>query len=83
MKCPKCNGSGVVADQKEVGRKMRSLRVKQGIGLRAMARCMGISHGHLWQLESGRRSWSLTHTNKIIETCAVWFSMKKTIDQTP
>ncbi len=41
----------------KAGRLMSKLRTKSGIGLRDMARRIGISHSFLSQLEAGRRKW--------------------------
>lgn len=58
MNCKRCNGNGVEPDQKAIGLAMRRLRIKAGIGLREMARQVGLTHGFLSQLETGQRRWS-------------------------
>ena len=57
MKCPTCNGTGLKPNQKEIGVALRGLRFEAGVGLRPMARLLGISHSYLSQLESGKRKW--------------------------
>lgn len=55
MKCKRCDGSGQEPDNKKTGSRLRALRRERGIGLREMARRMGISHPYLCQMEAGDR----------------------------
>ncbi len=55
--CHCCNGSGAELDPVKAGKLMSKLRTKAGIGLRDMARRIGISHSFLSQLEAGKRKW--------------------------
>lgn len=58
MNCKRCNGTGDEPVQREIGRRMKAMRLEADFGLREMACRMGISHGFLSQLESGQRTWS-------------------------
>jgi len=58
MKCKTCNGTGRQPDHKAIGLKLKRARTKNEIGLRVMARRLGISHSFLHQLENGQRRWS-------------------------
>ena len=66
VKCPKCLGTGIVQDQKLVGRMMKFERAKS---LRETAECMGITPSHLCLLESGKRRWSPELVAKYKECC--------------
>ena len=59
--CPRCQGSGRIADDRAVGTRMRERREAKKITLRAMARRLNLSVAYLSDLELGRRRWS--HTN--------------------
>lgn len=54
-KCPRCLGTGLVQDQRVLGRVLRSLRTRT---LRAVADDLGISSPHLSLLEHGKRRWT-------------------------
>lgn len=56
-KCHCCHGTGTEHDAKVHGRAMSGLRLRAGIGLRAMAKRLNVSHTYLWQMEQGRRRW--------------------------
>lgn len=55
--CHCCHGSGAEVDEKKASAMLKKLRVKSKIGLREMARRIGISHSFLSQLEAGNRKW--------------------------
>jgi len=52
--CPKCGGSGMIADPSE----MRKLRVSSGLSLREVSNKMGVSAPYLSDLERGNRQWN-------------------------
>lgn len=56
--CHCCEGSGKEIDQKQLGLALSGLRLRSGIGLRDMARRVGISHTYLKLLEKGDRVWT-------------------------
>ncbi len=58
MKCPKCNGTGRIPDPE----RLRKVRLKKGLSLRAMAESIGVSAAYLSDVELGRRA----ATRKII-----------------
>lgn len=55
--CKHCNGTGQTPDNLAIGATLRKQREEADIGLRAMARVVGISHTFLIQLEDGDRTW--------------------------
>ena len=55
--CHCCDGSGLEADQKQIGKELSSFRHLCKIGCREMAGLLGISHSHLSCLEHGKRRW--------------------------
>ena len=55
--CPRCDGSGVVADDRVVGASLRAKREAAGRSLRDQARSMALSVSYLSDLELGRRTW--------------------------
>ena len=57
--CHCCAGSGVAPDDRSIGRAARALRSRSGIGLRDMAKRLGVSHTYLSLLEAGLRHWTL------------------------
>ena len=59
-KCPCCDGSGEELDPEVVGREMYARRTDANIGLRALAKRLGISHTYLTLLEQGKRKWTPT-----------------------
>lgn len=56
--CPRCNGTGRLADDKLTGAKMRSMREAKTLTLREVARRMGFSPAYVCDLELGRRIWN-------------------------
>ncbi len=56
--CIRCHGTGVEPDPTEIGRRARSTRNGQGLGLPELARLLGCSVSHLSDLERGLRAWS-------------------------
>lgn len=57
--CPRCLGTGRVVDQKALGLKMWRTRYARNITLKDMAKQLGISSQYLYDLEQGKRNWSL------------------------
>ena len=55
--CPKCNGTGKVLDDAEVGLSMKRKRIKAKVSLRDQADRMGYSAMFVCDLEKGRRKW--------------------------
>lgn len=51
--CPRCQGAGSLP----TGPAMREARQRVSVGLREMARRLGVSSGYLRDLEAGRRKW--------------------------
>jgi len=62
--CPRCNGTGKLADDKLTGARMRAMREELGLSGREVARRMGFSAAYVCDLELGRRIWS----TKVIES---------------
>jgi predicted transcriptional regulator len=58
VKCEHCNGTGKIPDSKKIGWQLREARKFARIGLREMAAEIGVSYGHLHDLEHGRRNWT-------------------------
>lgn len=58
--CDKCEGTGRLLDQREVGKELRALRIAAKISLRNMAESLGLSAPYVSDLELGRRNWSRT-----------------------
>ena len=56
--CRYCHGSGTEIDHSAVGFTLRTLRLKKEIGLREMARGMGVSAPFLSDMELGKRNWT-------------------------
>lgn len=67
--CHCCNGTGDELDDAALGRKLRNLRTKAGVGLREMSRALSISHSFLSQLESGNRRWTPETSHLFIVEC--------------
>lgn len=57
-KCPCCDGTGKELDPVKVGSEMQALRTKAMIGLRSLAKRLGLSHTYLTLLEQGKRKWT-------------------------
>ena len=56
-KCPKCNGTGEVLDNEEVGMFYRVHRTEARKSLQAIADILGLSKAYCSDLELGRRAW--------------------------
>ncbi|MCA1592277.1 MAG: helix-turn-helix domain-containing protein [Acidobacteria bacterium] len=56
--CPRCNGTGQIESDVDVGRFFRSLRENKRLTLREQARRMGFSPAYVSDLELGRRIWN-------------------------
>ncbi len=67
MKCDKCNGTGKMLDQSALGTKLRARRKRLGIELTAVAHHMGRTPQFLWDLEYGRRRWTMQLRSKYLE----------------
>lgn len=59
LECPRCGGSGRIADPAATGRIYRRAREATGMSLRYVARRAGISATYLSQLERGVLPWTL------------------------
>jgi ribosome-binding protein aMBF1 (putative translation factor) len=59
LECPRCGGSGRIANPAATGAMVRGAREKMGLTLREAARRMGISAAYLSDLERGNRAWTL------------------------
>ena len=55
--CHRCRGTGCEPDWRGLGRRVRDLRVKQGIGLNEAARRLKVCGAYISDLERGNRSW--------------------------
>ena len=62
--CPRCNGTGHIADDRAIGQEMRQLREAKQISLREIARRMHYSAAYLSDLELGSRHWNTKVTNQ-------------------
>lgn len=58
VECPKCAGTGRIADQKALGRKMRERRDAAGLNAKEVAGRMNIHPTYLSDLERGTRNWN-------------------------
>lgn len=56
--CPRCGGTGFVADPAYHGKEARARRKQAGLSLREVARRMGFSVAYVSDLELGRRGWN-------------------------
>lgn len=56
--CPKCNGEGLVMDDRALGKRMRQVRLDAGMSLRETAKNFGFSASYVSDLELGRRHWN-------------------------
>lgn len=66
LKCPKCSGTGRIADPVMLGASARSKRERSGISLRDLARTLNISAAYLSDLELGRRSWPIGLSSRYV-----------------
>ena len=55
--CPRCGGSGRIADEFVIGKQMSQLRKDKGISLQEVARRLKFSAAYICDLEKGRRLW--------------------------
>lgn len=65
--CKRCRGTGKEIDQVALGECMRKERVKADLSLREMGARLGVSHAYIWDMETGRRSWSDRVRKKFLE----------------
>jgi Ribonuclease G/E len=65
--CPRCNGKGVITDDAQTGRRMRTLRESKKISAREVARRTGFSAAYICDLELGRRIWNTKVTELYLE----------------
>lgn len=56
--CPRCNGTGKIPDDKDMGEEFRKMRIAKGLSLREISKLMGLSAQYICDLEHGRRIWS-------------------------
>jgi len=56
--CVHCEGRGLLKNDLEVGRGLRTIRERFGLEQRSMATAMQVSASYLSDLERGRRNWS-------------------------
>lgn len=56
--CPRCNGAGVVTDDRDEGALMRQARKATKVSLRDLARVSGLSVSYFCDAELGRRHWN-------------------------
>lgn len=68
-KCPKCNGSGEVIDQRSLGAELRELRERKRLSLRSVAEVMHISAPYLSDMEKGNRAWSPERIEQFKTAC--------------
>jgi len=59
LECPRCGGSGRIANPAATGALFRGARLAQGLSLRAVARRARFSAAYVSDLERGRRAWTL------------------------
>jgi hypothetical protein len=69
IECPRCQGTGQILDQRELGRELRALRVASQMTLRAMSERLGITATYLCDLELGRRVWSPGRVQEFRAVC--------------
>lgn len=55
--CPKCDGTGLVPDDVAIGDRLKSKRLKAGVGLREIARRLNVTAPFVSDLEKGERHW--------------------------
>lgn len=54
-----------IIDNAATGKGVRIFRLNKGVGLRSVARAMGISAPYLSDLELGRRNWTEALLNRV------------------
>lgn len=57
LPCERCDGTGRVPDDRELGRAMKKLRLSNRLTLREVARRLAVSAAYVCDLEHGRRAW--------------------------
>lgn len=57
--CDKCQGTGQLSDDVEMGAWFREQRSQKGVKQGELGRRLGISRTHMHDLELGRRRWTL------------------------
>lgn len=55
--CPRCQGSGRVAERRATGAILRRRRQAAGLTLRRVAAAMKLDPSYISDLENGRRDW--------------------------
>jgi transcriptional regulator with XRE-family HTH domain len=55
-----------VVNSTEAGRLIRTLRIKQKVSLRAVAKSISVSAAYLSDLELGKRGWNLDRFESVI-----------------
>lgn len=56
--CPRCGGSGKIADDREIGAYLKAKRQRAKLRQKHVADRMGVSVPYLSDLENGNRQWS-------------------------
>ena len=69
VKCPRCDGTGELANSFFVGAQMRKLREKAGINGAEIARRVGLHRAHIFNLEKGYRGWSPDVIKRYTDSC--------------
>lgn len=57
LPCPRCDGTGKLFDDRELGAALRAEREKAGKSLREVAKKMDLTISYISDLELGRRMW--------------------------
>lgn len=83
MKCTVCNGTGKIDLQAmPLGNKLRYLREKQGLSLRAVEQATGVSNPLISQIESGHiKSPSFKAVSALCKLYGIKMEELKGIDQ--
>lgn len=69
--CQYCGGTGTVADDREVGRRLREIRNLRKISIKEVAFSMKVSSPYICDLELGRRHWSGERIMRYLEIVMV------------
>jgi len=67
--CPVCRGTGTRPDRRDVGTKMRQLRLSRKLGMREVARKLGLSGPYISDLELGKRLWNEQLIERFKKAC--------------